>query len=135
MFLQNKIPKKIMKDNITYFLSPIKTKKNPDYFAILNKCYKRLFKMSQKMLRSSHWRCSLIKSGLKNFAKLTRKHQCQSLFLNKVTGLKQLSSSRWYVTSLFAALKINIILVLKDQLKNSKETDFCGRVSLYFLTI
>ena len=37
--------------------------------------------------RSSHPRCSLIKALLRNFAKMTRKYLCQSLFFNKVAGL------------------------------------------------
>ena len=36
--------------------------------------------------RSSHWRCSVRKCVLINFAKFTRKHLCQSLFFNKVAG-------------------------------------------------
>ena len=38
------------------------------------------------LLRSSHWRCSVRKGVLRNFAKFTGKHLCQSLFLNKVAG-------------------------------------------------
>ena len=38
--------------------------------------------------RSSHRRCSIEKSVLKNFAKITGKQLCQSLFFNKVTGLR-----------------------------------------------
>ena len=34
--------------------------------------------------RSSHWKCSARKGDLGNFAKLTGKHLCQSLFFNKV---------------------------------------------------
>ena len=37
--------------------------------------------------RSSHRRCSLRKGILRNIPKLTGKHLCQSLFLNKVAGL------------------------------------------------
>ena len=37
---------------------------------------------------NSHQRCSLKKDVLKNFAKFTGKHLCQSLFLKKVEGLK-----------------------------------------------
>ena len=37
--------------------------------------------------RSSHQRCPMRKGVLRNFAKFTRKHLCQSLFLNKVAGL------------------------------------------------
>ena len=39
-------------------------------------------------LRSSHQKCSLRKGVLRNFAKFTGKHLCQSLFLNKVAGLR-----------------------------------------------
>ena len=36
--------------------------------------------------RSSHWRCSVRKGVLRNYAKITGKHLCQSLFFNKVAG-------------------------------------------------
>ena len=39
-------------------------------------------------LRSSHQRCSMKKGVLKNFTKFTGKHLCQSLFFNKVAGLR-----------------------------------------------
>ena len=38
--------------------------------------------------RSSHRRCSVRKGVLRNFAKFTGKHLCQSLFFNKVAGLQ-----------------------------------------------
>ena len=38
--------------------------------------------------RTSHQRCSIIKGVLSNFAKFTRKHLHQSLFLSKVAGLQ-----------------------------------------------
>ena len=38
--------------------------------------------------RSSHRRCSLRKGIVWNFAKFTRKHLCQSLFFDKVAGLR-----------------------------------------------
>ena len=38
--------------------------------------------------RNSHRRCSVKKGVLKNFAKFTGKHLCQSLFFNKVAGLR-----------------------------------------------
>ena len=37
--------------------------------------------------RSSHQRCS-IRGVIRNFTKFTRKHLCQSLFFNKVAGLR-----------------------------------------------
>ena len=38
------------------------------------------------LYRSSHWKCSVGKAILRNFAKSTGKHLCQSLFFNKVAG-------------------------------------------------
>ena len=38
--------------------------------------------------RSSHRRCSVKKGVLRNFAKFTGKHLCQSLFFNKVASLR-----------------------------------------------
>ena len=40
--------------------------------------------------RSSHRRCSVRKGVLRNFAKFTGKHLCQSLFFDKVAGLRYL---------------------------------------------
>ena len=37
--------------------------------------------------RSRHRRCSMRKGVLRNVAKFTGKHVCQSLFFNKVAGL------------------------------------------------
>ena len=45
-------------------------------------------KVSYLKNRSSQQRCSMIKGVLKKYAKLTGKHLCQSLFLNKVAGLR-----------------------------------------------
>ena len=41
-----------------------------------------------KRYRSSHQGCSVRKGVLVNLAKFTRKHLCQSLFFNKVAGLR-----------------------------------------------
>ena len=38
--------------------------------------------------RSNHRRCSLRKGALRNFAKFTGKHLCQTLFFNKVVGFR-----------------------------------------------
>ena len=43
-----------------------------------------LLKLFTALLRSSHWRCSVKKGVLKNFAKFTGKHLCRSLFLIKL---------------------------------------------------
>ena len=39
------------------------------------------------LYRGTHRRCSIEKGVLKNFAKLTGKHLCQSLFFNEVADL------------------------------------------------
>ena len=39
-------------------------------------------------IRSSHRSCSLKRGVLRDFAKLTEKHLCQSLLFNKVAGLQ-----------------------------------------------
>ena len=39
--------------------------------------------------RSSHQRCSVRKGVLRNFAKFTGKHLCQSLVFNKFVGLRR----------------------------------------------
>ena len=38
--------------------------------------------------KSNHQRCSMKKGVLKNFVNFTGKHMCQSLFFNKVAGLR-----------------------------------------------
>ena len=43
-------------------------------------------KISHLNVRSSHQRCSIKKGVLRNFAKSTGKHLCQSLFFSKVAG-------------------------------------------------
>ena len=48
-------------------------------------CESRGFKIG----RSSHRRCSIKKGALKNFAKVTGKNLCQSLFINKDAGPRQ----------------------------------------------
>ena len=45
----------------------------------------------KRKLRSSHRRCSVTKDVLRNFAKFTGKHLSQSLFFDKVAGLRPAS--------------------------------------------
>ena len=50
--------------------------------------------LSRTMLiisRSSHWRCAIKKGVVKNFAKFTGKHQCQSVFFSKVWDLRPIT--------------------------------------------
>ena len=53
-----------------------------------HKSTKILVKPRPPTLRSSHQRCSVKKGVLRNFTKFTGKHLCQSLFFNKVAGLR-----------------------------------------------
>ena len=48
--------------------------------------------------RSSHW-CSITNSILKNFTKFTAKQLRQSLFFNKVVGLRQLFFTEQFLTT------------------------------------
>ena len=49
----------------------------------INMCIKKSY-----FDRSGHLRCSVRKGFPRNFAKFTGKHLCQSLFFNKVAGLR-----------------------------------------------
>ena len=77
----------------------VKVRQQPDAELLLSENYslssstlsskksRRCSKKCTKSNRSSHWRCFVRKGALRNFAKFTRKHLCQRLFFNKVTGL------------------------------------------------
>ena len=51
---------------------------------------------------SSHRRCSVRKGLLRNFAKFTGKHLCQSLFFNKVAIFNKLSKNTFFTERLRA---------------------------------
>ena len=64
-------------------------------YSRVSNCLRLLFMVSSlpaphppTLLRSSHRRCPIKKCVLKNFAKFTGKHLCQSLLFNKVVGLR-----------------------------------------------
>ena len=44
--------------------------------------------IDESKIRSSHQRCSIKKGVFRNFEKFTRKYLCQSLFFNKVAGIR-----------------------------------------------
>ena len=60
------------------------------------------------MYRSRQHRCSVEKAFLRNFIKFLGKHLCQTLFLNKVAGLRQhlFSNAIFYRTPLVAAFDL-----------------------------
>ena len=70
--------------------------------------------------RSSRQRCSVKKSVFRNFTKFTGKHLCQSLFFNKVAGLRPANSCE------FSEISVNFAKFLRIPfLQNSS-----GRVLL-----
>ena len=75
--------------------------------------------------RNSHQRCSMRKGLLRNFAKFTGKHLRQSLFLNKVAGLRPatlLNKKLWH-----RCLPVNFAKFLR---KPFSQNTF-GRLLLY----
>ena len=78
--------------------------------------------------RSSHRRCSVRKGVLRNFAKFTGEHLCQSLFLNKVTGLRPATLWKkrlWHMCSPVNFAKFLRKLIYRTPLVNC----FCQKFS------
>ena len=75
-------------------------------------CY-RLYNLPS--FRSSHWRCSVRKGVLGNFAKFTGKHMWQSLFFNKVAGW-----GHCFWSSLCVLLKISCLFHSKRKIRWKK---------------
>ena len=72
--------------------------------------------------KRSHQSCSIIKGVLRNFAKFTRKHLCQSLFFNKVAS--QISKNTFFIehlraTAFYSTTKLALILILLSKSKKS----------------
>ena len=90
--------------------------------------------------RSSHQRCSMKKGVLKNFTKFTGNHLCQSLFLNKVAGLRPatlLKKKLWhrcfpvnFLKFLSAPFLQNTSgrLLLKEQLRSTSAADVWAEI-------
>ena len=72
--------------------------------------------------RSSHQRCSFRKVVLRNFAKFTGKHLCQSFFFNKVAGL--LEKKLWH-----RCLPLNFAKFLRTSLSQNTS----GRLLPFFI--
>ena len=58
--------------------------------------------------RSSHRRCSVRKGVLRNFAKFTGKHLCQSLYFNKVAGLIPEEKNTFFTEHLWATASASV---------------------------
>ena len=79
--------------------------------------------------KSSNQRCSIKKGALKNFAKFTRKHLCQSLFFDKVVGLRPatlLKEKLWH-----RWLPVNFAILLRATFLGKTS----GRLLLNFIMI
>ena len=72
---------------------------------------------------SSHWRCSIKKGILKNFAKFIGKHLCQSLFFNKVAGLRPQPAVSASVSTSWYLKACNFIK--KETLEQMFSCEFC----------
>ena len=59
-----------------------------------------LFDKLVTWFRSSHQRCFIKKGILKNFAKFIGKHLCQSLYFNKVIGLRPIFKNTFFTKHL-----------------------------------
>ena len=73
---------------ISFYLKKFKILKCLSYYGSFRKYLLRKSNSKRKKNRKSHRRCSVKKGVLRNFAKITEKHLCQSLFFNKVEGLR-----------------------------------------------
>ena len=77
------------------------------------------------MIEAVARRCSVKKGVLGNFTKFTGKHLRQSLFFNKVAGLRQLKSTCPYRTPLVAAS-------INDRYENVLNVEFDNLVFLHW---
>ena len=81
------------------------------------------------LFRSSHRRYSVRKGVLRNFAKFTGKHLCQSLFFNKVAGLRSAALLKKRLWRL--CFPVNFVKFLRTPfLQNTS-----GRLLLFALTL
>ena len=85
------------------------------------------------MFRSSHQMCSIEIGVLKNFTKFTGKHLCQSLFLNKVAGLRPatlLKKRLWH-----RCFPVNFAKFLRTPFLQNTSGRLLLYVSQYFFSI
>ena len=73
--------------------------------------------------RSSHQRCSVTKGILRNFAKFTRKHLCQSRFFNKVAGLRSISRNTFFTEHLQSTASVSSTYTPQKMLQNHIESN------------
>ena len=78
--------------------------------------------------RSNHRRCSVRKGVLRNFTKFTGKHLYQSLFFNKVAGLRHLFQNRG---NIFKLLQIFLTRISHYNLKPTIRKPFNWDLIVY----
>ena len=81
--------------------------------------------MVSKCVLSRHQRCSIEKAVLRTFAKFTGKHLCQSLFFNKVAGLRPEDTLAQVFSCEFCEISMNTFCYRTNQVAASgfcKET-------------
>ena len=79
--------------------------------------------------RSSHQRCSIRNGVLRNFAKLTGKQKCQSLFFNEVAGLRSatlLKKRLWHKGFSCEFCEISKSTFFREHLQTTASTSFCS---------
>ena len=84
----------------------------------------RFLRQHQSRIRSSHGRCSVRESVLRNFAKFTGKHQCQTLFFNKET-LAQVFSCEFCKISKNIFFIGNLPATASEEYKMKKRLNLC----------
>ena len=78
------------------------TRKRKNSWSFTNIQNYKVFAGSRGKYRSIQQRCSVEKCVPRNFTKFTRKHLCQSLFFNKVAGLKPATLLKKVLTQVFS---------------------------------
>ena len=76
---------------------------------------------------SSHQRCSIKKGVLRNFAKFTGKHLCQSLFFNEVAG-----QAIFFTEHLWTAASTKSTKMSQKNLRNDRTFSQDKKTSKYF---
>ena len=80
--------------------------------------------------RSSHQRCSIKNGVARNFTKSTGKQLCQSLFFNKVAGLRHSSGTGERIVYMWASGERIIYIIFSSKSSNGNVKDLTAGMSL-----
>ena len=92
-----------------------------------------LLNRPRRILRSSHWRCSISKGVLRNFAKFTGKYLFQSLLFNKVAGLRKTKNCRKTPEACNSIKKEALAQVLSSEFSEISKNTFSYRILRWLL--